>query len=102
MLTAVSETQFDFRELEDDPAKRLAFGASIRTEIGEIVLIPKDDLIEFFVGKTIRVAVNPIYTTADFYRDKINISTPDKFSKILNLISDRSDKAAGNRCAQRT
>ena len=84
-INPLSETQFEFREEEDGPAKRIAFGASISTVIGELVLVPNDDMIEFFEDKVIRISVNPIFDTADFYRSKTNISTPDKFSKILNL-----------------
>lgn len=84
-ITPKSETTFEFREEEEGPSKLHSFGASIATEIGEVVLVPKSNLIEFFFDKDLKISVNPLFEVADFYRKKTNITTPDKLSKILDL-----------------
>lgn len=80
-----SDTSFGFREKEDNPEKKVAFGEKVKTEIGDIIITPNANLGSF-KNRNIRVTVSPVNAVADYYRKKTSVRANDtKFSNIINL-----------------
>ncbi|WP_222983952.1 GumC family protein [Flagellimonas meishanensis] len=90
-----SNTSFGYKEAEDLPERNFDFGDKVKTEIGDIILTPKQTL-STYRGRQIRVVIRPIQFVADSYRNKTNISANDKkFSNIINIsLTDPIEKRA--------
>ncbi|NAY91213.1 polysaccharide biosynthesis tyrosine autokinase [Muricauda sp. JGD-17] len=81
-----SNTSFGYKEREDQPEKKYGFGDKISTEIGDIILTPKQKLSQYR-NKQMKVVIKPLERVADFYRKKTIISANDKkFSNIINIM----------------
>jgi len=84
-ITISSSTTFGYTEEEDKPVKAYAFGNTIPTPVGDIVITPNVGVFESYKGKKLRVAVNPIEDVAQAYRTRVKVSNPGEFSNIVNL-----------------
>lgn len=79
-----SDTKFRYSETEDGPVKEYTFGANISTSIGDIVILPNQDLRKFS-GSKFRINVNDVASRAEFYRNVVSIAPAGKASNILNV-----------------
>lgn len=84
-LSLTSSTTFGFAEGPDDPVKVYAYGKNLSIPMGELVITPDMEHIKMYTDYRIKVEINPIEMVAEGYRNKVNISTPEKFSNILNF-----------------
>jgi len=78
-------TSFGFAEEENDPTTSYAFGKSISTPIGEVVITPKTELLEKYKDKKFKVEVRPISNVTTNYKNNIKVSVPREFSNILDI-----------------
>ena len=84
-ISLSSSTTFGFSEEEDELEKVYAFGKSIITPIGGIIITP--DILNFkkYNGKRIKIVITPVEKVAQRYRKKVKVSIVDKHSSIVNL-----------------
>ena len=79
----------------DSPSKIFSYGNKVSTEIGDIVLTPISPYFERYQGKKIQVIINPVYTVAEAYLDKVSIAPASAASKIITIsINDPVQKKA--------
>ncbi|RZV55099.1 MAG: tyrosine protein kinase, partial [Flavobacteriaceae bacterium] len=84
-LSLATSTTFGYSEEEDSPLKVHAFGKTINTPIGDLVVTPDIENIKRFKDKRIKVAVRPLHYVAQNYKNKIFIGQTDEYSNILNI-----------------
>lgn len=84
-LTLASSTTFGFTDEEDTPVKVYAYGKNLSTPIGDVLITPDIENIDRFKEKKLRIEVRPLHSMAEGYKNKLNISSPDKFSNIVNF-----------------
>ena len=84
-LNLASSTTFGFTDDEDKPLKVYAYGKNLTTPIGDMLITPDIDNIKRFTNKRLRVEVRPLHSIAEGYRTKINISTAEEYSNIVNF-----------------
>ena len=84
-LSLATSTTFGFSEEEDSPLKVQAFGKTLTTPIGDIVVTPDVENIKRFKDQRIRVVIKPLHQVAQNFKNRINIGQPDEYSNILNL-----------------
>jgi tyrosine-protein kinase Etk/Wzc len=84
-IDVISKNDFGYAEEEDASFKKYTFGSNIPTKIGDIILIPTNE-IERYKNKRLRIIVNPIPYVVDAYRKKVIIKAADsKFSNIIDV-----------------
>ena len=84
-IEITSNTTYQYREEDDGPSKLYAYGKSINTPIGNIIITPVLDRIEGYKGQTLKVDISSVEDVASGYRKKVNITLNDEFSNIVNL-----------------
>lgn len=84
-LSIATSTTFGYSSDEDSPMKVHAFGKTITTPIGDLIVTPDIENIKRFKDKRIKVAVKPLHFVAQNYKDKITIAQTGDFSNILNI-----------------
>ncbi len=81
-----SNTSFGYKKNEDQPEKKYGFGDKINTDVGDIILTPKQKLSQFR-DKQMKVVIRPIERVADTYRKKTIVNANDKkLSNIINIM----------------
>lgn len=95
LIKIVSGTKIGFTESEDEPSKTIELDTTIHTEIGDIVISPKKDIINNYIGTKYRVTVLPIEDVAGIYKKKVNINQIGKKSSILNLSINSTNPEKG-------
>ncbi|XBS43561.1 polysaccharide biosynthesis tyrosine autokinase [Cellulophaga lytica] len=95
LIKIVSDTKIGFTESEDEPSKTIELDTTIHTEIGDIVISPKKDIINNYIGTKYRVTVLPIEDVAGIYKKKVNINQIGKKSSILNLSINSTNPEKG-------
>lgn len=84
-IEILSATDFNYREAEDGTAKRHAFGETIPTSFGGIIITPKKENIENTVGNNIRINIIKVETLAESLKDRISIAPIQKSSKVVQV-----------------
>ncbi len=80
-----SKASFGFRQEEEDPEKRISFGETFKTDVGNIIITPNKSISKY-INRDIQVIINPVNSLADYYRNKVIIKANDaRFSNIINL-----------------
>ncbi|WBU88824.1 GumC family protein [Cellulophaga omnivescoria] len=95
LIKIVSETKIGFTESEDEPSKTYEFNSTINTEIGDVVISSKKDIVNNYIGSRYRVTVLPIEDVAGIYKKKVNINQIGKKSSILNLSINSTNPKKG-------
>ena len=80
-----TNTSFQYGEDEDSPFKKYDYGSRIKTEIGDIILVPNTQHLESFKKNRLKITIDPIPIVAAKYRNDIVISPADKMSSIVNI-----------------
>nr|WP_299167776.1 polysaccharide biosynthesis tyrosine autokinase [uncultured Allomuricauda sp.] len=80
-----SDISFGYSEETAGPFKTYSFGSGVKTKIGDVVLTPNITTISKYDGQVIKVIVNPIPLVAQDYQTKVNVTSADKLSNILNI-----------------
>lgn len=84
-LTLSSNTTFGYSEEEDKPIKVYAFGKTIPTKIGGIVITPDIENLQQYKDSKIKVQINPLTDVAQAYQNKIVVNNQEEFSNIVNI-----------------
>ncbi|MGB5819509.1 MAG: polysaccharide biosynthesis tyrosine autokinase [Saonia sp.] len=84
-LQLSSSTTFGYSEEEDNPVKVHAYGKNIPTPIGDIVITPNIENFDKYKNKKIKVVISPVEIVAQRYRNKVNITSSDEYSTIVNI-----------------
>lgn len=84
-LTPSSTTTFGYTEDQEQPVKAYAYGKTIETPVGGLVITPNIEKLAGYKNKTIRVSIRPVGMVAQGYRGKIDISKADEYSSIVNI-----------------
>jgi tyrosine-protein kinase Etk/Wzc len=83
-IDVTSETEFNYRVLEDDSPKKVIFGEKITTSFDGMIITPKTN-IESFIGKTIRVKLTPVKYVSASLKSRLSIAPVAKSSKVLTI-----------------
>ena len=84
-VTLSSSTTFGYSDEEDKPIKVYAFGKSIPTPVGDIIVTPNVENFNKYKDKKIKVEIRPVAAVAQAYKGKINVTNPEEYSNILNI-----------------
>lgn len=78
-----STTSFGYSKSEDEPEELKAFGKTISTPIGDMVITPNHEILKKYKESKMLVAVRPVGLIAQSYNERINIAVADEFSNIV-------------------
>ncbi|MCM4172534.1 tyrosine protein kinase [Arenibacter sp. TNZ] len=96
-LTLSNETTFGFSQQEDLPMKPYAYGKTISTPIGNIVITPNVTDIMAYRDRNYRIAITPVANVAQQYQFGIRVSPAAEYSNILNIsLNDPIQKKAND------
>lgn len=84
-IELTSDTNFGFSLERDSPLKMYAYGKTIPSEIGGIVITPNIPHFKRYKGNKLKVSVTPIFRVAEGYQQKIIIGVADELSNIINI-----------------
>nr|WP_299340365.1 tyrosine-protein kinase [Allomuricauda sp.] len=79
-----SKTSFGYSRSEEGPFKEYVYGKNIETSVGDIVILPNQDLSKFD-GKKFRISIIEVASVAEYYRNTISIVPTSKASTILSF-----------------
>ncbi|MDO6759428.1 polysaccharide biosynthesis tyrosine autokinase [Tamlana sp. 2_MG-2023] len=86
-LHIISDSNFEFKLYEDDISKKYAFGESIPTSFGDIIITPKGN-IKGAIDSNIRVSINSIENIIGELTGGINLAQSGEGSKIVDVYMD--------------
>ena len=93
----VSELDFEYRETEDGDSKRYAFGETIPTFFGGMVITPNSETLKkaTIEGTNLRVQMTSVEVLTESLRNRIDVYQSGKSSKIvsINLVDPLPQKA---------
>ncbi|OEK08472.1 hypothetical protein A8C32_03205 [Flavivirga aquatica] len=81
----LSVTDFNYRINEDDKPKKYAFGETIPTFFGGIIVTPKDKNISNSLGSKIKVKIIPVEYIAESLKNRVAIFPTAKSSKVVQV-----------------
>ncbi|WNH12242.1 GumC family protein [Thalassobellus suaedae] len=81
----LSSTDFYYRPNEDDEPKKYAFGQTIPTFFGGMIITPTTNNIDNYVGSDIKVRLTNINALAESLKYRIGISPTGKSSKVIEV-----------------
>lgn len=81
----LSTTNFNFRINEEDVPKKYTFGETIPTFFGGIIITPKNEKLEGYIGNDIRVKIIPLESLAESLKNRISIFPAGKSSKVIEV-----------------
>lgn len=84
-IEILSDTDFNYRKNEDGTPKKYAFGETVPTSFGGIIITPKNQNIENSVGNNIRVNITKAEFLAESLKDRISIAPTGKSSKVVQV-----------------
>ncbi|MCF7560764.1 polysaccharide biosynthesis tyrosine autokinase [Sabulilitoribacter multivorans] len=84
-VEVLSSTDFNYRVNEEDNSKQYVFGETIPTSFGGIIISPKSNNLESFIGSDIRVKITPLEYLAESLKNKIDIDPIGKSSKVVEV-----------------
>ena len=84
-LSLGTSTTFGYSEKEDEPLEVHAFGKTLTTPMGDLVITPDIENINRFKEKRLKVSIKPLHYVAQNYKNQIVISQTDEYSNILNI-----------------
>ncbi|MDO6491490.1 MULTISPECIES: GumC family protein [unclassified Cellulophaga] len=94
-INIVSKDKIGFSDTEDEPAKNQDFGGELKTEIGNVIIKPKSDIIEKYIGFKYKISLTPIDEAAEYFKGKVLIGQIKEKSNIVNLSIDSPNKEKG-------
>ncbi|WP_437371981.1 GumC family protein [Maribacter litoralis] len=84
-IELTSANSFGYSLDIDSPSKIFSYGNKVSTEIGDIVLTPNLPYFKRYLGKKFKISINPVYSVAEIYQEKISIVPSSETSKVLSL-----------------
>ncbi len=85
-VNILNEKEFTYATEEGEATKKIPFGTNIDTEvIGDIIVTPEANHFKEFVGKDLKVTIKPIPFVTQYYKENVEVSTMDEFSRIMDI-----------------
>lgn len=84
-ITGISETSFRFSNEEDGPAQLYAFGKTIETPLGDLVITPNFEDAASYADRKLKVSVTPVNRVAEAYQARIRVAIAEEYSNIVTL-----------------
>ena len=84
-ITLSSSTNFEMSDEKDSPTKVYAYGKTISSKVGDIIITPNVLNLEAYSGKKYKVGINPLIEVAELYQKNIQISVTNEFSNIISI-----------------
>tara|TARA_R110000868_G_scaffold82992_5_gene234406 strand:- start:1849 stop:4239 length:2391 start_codon:yes stop_codon:yes gene_type:complete len=84
-IDITSELDFEYRIHEDDLPKKIAFGESIPTSFGGMVITPNATNSKTIIGSNLRVQLTPLNVVTQYLRNAIAVFQGAKASKIITI-----------------
>ncbi|MFI8604754.1 GumC family protein [Cellulophaga baltica] len=95
LITIKNDHEFSLIENEGNGSKTYSFGKNIPSELGDLIITPNAPFFNKYIGKQLRVEINPLESVVIDYQKKILISPADDKSNIINLsLSDAVQEKA--------
>jgi capsular exopolysaccharide synthesis family protein len=89
-ITIKGNTSFELANEENEPAKVYAFGKTISSPIGDVIITPNILDLTVYRDKKYQVSVQPISFVASFYQKQILISITNEYSNIIEITLNES------------
>jgi capsular exopolysaccharide synthesis family protein len=90
IIEFLSNSSIAFSSGDDVPAKQYSFGKAIPTEIGDVIITPKTEGVNDFIGRRYQVLVIPVTDVATIYKEKVEIAINGENSNILDVTMSSS------------
>ncbi|WP_425423087.1 GumC family protein [Robiginitalea biformata] len=84
-ITGISETSFRFSNEEDGPAQLYAFGKTIETPLGDLVITPNFEDAASYEDRKLKVSVTPVNRVAEAYQARVRVAIAEEYSNIVTL-----------------
>ena len=84
-VTGISDTSFRFSREEDGPAQLYAFGKTIETPLGDLVITPNFENAEAYSDRKLMVSITPVSKVAENYQARVRVAIAEEFSNIVTL-----------------
>ena len=82
----LNEKEFTYAIEEGGPTKKVPFGTNISTDvIGDIIVTPEVKYLKGFINKDLKVTIKPIPFIVQYYKENVEVSTIDEFSRIMDI-----------------
>nr|WP_299172591.1 tyrosine-protein kinase [uncultured Allomuricauda sp.] len=95
-IRLISNTKFQFANIENETFKEYSFGKPIPSFSGELIITPNGALdMTSYSGRDYQVKVSPLATRAEYYQKKILIKEKDEFSNIISITLNDTSKKRG-------
>jgi capsular exopolysaccharide synthesis family protein len=95
-IRLISDTKFEFANIENDTYKKYSFGKPIPSSLGDLIITPNGALdITSYSGQDYEVKVSPLATRAEYYQKNILITTTSEFSNIISITLNDAIKQRG-------
>jgi len=80
-----SSTNYELKNSEGKTVQESAFGKSVNTKLGTIIVIPIKPITKKQIGKEYYISIQPIDMVIDEYRSNISINTISETSSIIKI-----------------
>jgi len=95
-IRLISDTKFEFADIEDDTFKEHSFGKPIPSSLGDLIITPKGTLdIKSYNVSDYEVNISPLATMAEHYQKNILITATSEFSNIISITLNDAIKKRG-------
>ena len=81
----LSATDFNYRMSEEDTPKKYTFGETIPTFFGGIIITPKNNTVQNYIGNDIRISITPLEYLSESLKNRISIYPTGKSSKVVEV-----------------
>ncbi len=95
-IRLISDTKFEFSNIENDAFKAYSFGKPIPSSLGDLIITPNVNLdMKSYSGRNYEVKVSPLAKMAAYYQMKILITPTNEFSNIISIALNDAIKKRG-------
>lgn len=95
-IKLISNTKFQFANIENEAFKEYSFGKAIPSSLGDLIITPNGALdMKSYSGRDYKVKVSPLATMAEYYQKNILIKVTEEFSNIISITLNDAIKKRG-------
>lgn len=88
----LSSNSYGFSRSEEESLATVSFDKVIDTDLGNVKLHVKEEIVEEYIGVKYKVSLTPTEATAAFYKNKVVIGKNGDMSNIVNLSVNSPNK----------
>ncbi|WP_435625433.1 GumC family protein [Flagellimonas sp.] len=95
-IRLISDTKFQFANIENKTFKEFSFGKPIPSSLGDLIITPNGSLdMTSYSGRDFEVKISPLAARAEYYQRKILITVTEEFSNIISITLNDAIKERG-------